>query len=338
MPNRTGAGYGEGVDREQVTPEQLPPLELTKLRDLEVERREAGDGRKPFIGSASAVVRRADYTYVIGDDELDLAVFRLSSSEPGELRKALPGELPGDPGERAKDKPDLEALTTLPPAGEMPFGGLLGLGSGSKETRDRGFFWRLDARGALEGEPIVIDLSPLYGRLRAELEDLNVEGAAALGERLFVFHRGNAEGSHNAIAELSLEQVTGSISGDRALDVAELERIREYDLGELEGTRLCFSDATPLSDDLVVFTASAEGGGDGPEGSIRGSVVGTIDADGGVKRLRTIDRKWKVEGVHAAIDSGVIDLVFVCDQDDPEQPSPLLSATMPIEGRFEHRG
>ena len=55
----------------------------------------------------------------------------------------------------------------------------------------------------------------------------------------------------------------------------------------------------------------------------------------GCERLRTIDRRWKVEGVHAAIDAGVIDFVFVCDQDDPDEPSPLLSATMPIERAFE---
>jgi hypothetical protein len=28
-------------------------------------------------------------------------------------------------------------------------------------------------------------------------------------------------------------------------------------------------------------------------------------------------------------------LLFVCDQDDPEAPSPLLSATMPVEARFD---
>jgi hypothetical protein len=26
----------------------------------------------------------------------------------------------------------------------------------------------------------------------------------------------------------------------------------------------------------------------------------------------------------------------VCDQDDPEAPAPLLSATMPLEGRLEY--
>ena len=54
-----------------------------------------------------------------------------------------------------------------------------------------------------------------------------------------------------------------------------------------------------------------------------------------MQRLRTIDREWKVEGVDAKIDTGVVDFVFVCDQDEPETPSPLLTATMPLEARFE---
>ena len=95
-------------------------------------------------------------------------------------------------------------------------------------------------------------------------------------------------------------------------------------------------DATPLGGDLLVFTASAEADDrEGPDGSIRGSVVGTIDLEGEVQRLRTIDRRYKVEGVHASIDTGVMDFLFVCDQDDPESPSPLLSASMPLESGWE---
>jgi hypothetical protein len=130
-----------------------------------------------------------------------------------------------------------------------------------------------------------------------------------------------------------------SLGSDWRIDVEEMRDIREYELGELGGTRLCFSDATPLADQLVVFTAAAEvdSGGD-DDGEIRGSVVGTVDAGGGIERLRTIDPKWKVEGVHAAVDTGVIDFVFVCDQDDPDTPSPLLSATMPIDMAVETQG
>jgi hypothetical protein len=323
------------VDRREVTPEDLPPLELRKLRDLNV-RRADDDRRGPYIYAASAVVRRGDFTYVIGDDELDLAVFRLAAGEPGELRPVFAGELPAEQGERKRRKPDLEALTAMPPFEGAPYGGLLGLGSGSKRSRDRGFFWELGADGALEGEPRPIDLRPLYEALRGEIEELNVEGAAVLGGRFALFHRGNAAESENAVAELSLERVLESLTGDQDLDPHELERIAAYDLGELDGVRLSFSDATALTDDLAVFTASAEGGGSSyDDGSIHGSVVGTIDPRGTIQRLRTIDRRWKVEGVHAALDAGVIDFVFVCDQDSEDEPSPLLSATMPAAEGLE---
>lgn len=38
--------------------------------------------------------------------------------------------------------------------------------------------------------------------------------------------------------------------------------------------------------------------------------------------MRTIDRRHKVEGVHPAVDIGVIDFRFVCYQDDPDAGSP----------------
>jgi hypothetical protein len=308
---------------------------LRRLRDLDVARPE-GDERGPYIYAASAVVRRGDFTYVIGDDELDLAVFELSSGEPGELRRVLAGDLAEKRGERKREKPDLEALTAMPPFERAPYGGLLGLGSGSKRSRDRGFFWELAADGSLTGKPRQIDLHPLYELLRTEIEELNIEGAAVLGGRFALFHRGNADESENAVAELTLDRVLDSLTGDRDLDPDELERIAVYDLGELDGVRLSFSDATALTPDLVVFTASAEGGGSSyDDGKIHGSVVGTLDADGKVERLRTIDRKWKVEGVHAALDAGVIDFVFVCDQDSEGEPSPLLSATMPAAEGLE---
>jgi hypothetical protein len=299
------------------------------LRSLDLERG-SGPDRPAHVASASGVARRGAFAYVIGDDELDLAVFDLSGSEPGTLRQALAGELPDD-GARAEHKPDLEALTTVPPFEGSPFGGLIGLGSGSSERRDRGFFWPLNADGSLRDEPRQLDLAPLYRLLRRQLGEINVEGASVFGDSLWLFNRGNEGEAPNAVAEVALPELGESLRGDLAIDPEELSQLRAYDLGELDGVPLCFSDATSISDELVVFTASAEAG----EGGICGSVVGTIDADGVVQRLRTIDRAWKVEGVDAKIDTGVVDFVFVCDQDEPQTPSPLLTATMPIEARFE---
>ena len=127
---RAERGDGLGMDRERATPEDLGPLELRKLRDLDLEEPSA-PGRPAHVSAASGVARRGDFVYVIGDDELHLGVFRLSSNAPGRLRRVLGGELPDDHSERSSAKPDLEALTLLPPFESHPYGALLGLGSGS---------------------------------------------------------------------------------------------------------------------------------------------------------------------------------------------------------------
>ena len=93
---------------------------------------------------------------------------------------------------------------------------------------------------------------------------------------------------------------------------------------------LTFSDASALGGEMLVFTASAEDSSDGGgTGSIVGSVVGTIDLAGEVRRLH--HRASTRSRVHAVLDSGVITMTFVCDQDDPDTTSPLLSATMGVE-------
>ncbi|CAA9494972.1 MAG: hypothetical protein AVDCRST_MAG38-2870 [uncultured Solirubrobacteraceae bacterium] len=327
--------YEEGMDKHSATMEGLPPLQLRHLRDLELAA-PPEPGGKAHVASASGVVRRGDFVYVIGDDQLHLAVFRMSSPEPGETVRILSGDLPEEAESRKAAKPDLEALTLLPPFRGHAYGALLGLGSGSAPERDRGFVWPLNADGSLRDEVHDLDLAPLFERLRGDIEALNVEGACVVGDRLWLMHRGNRGGTTNVVVELSLDRVMESILGDERIDPGEVAALRSYDLGRLDGVELTFSDATPLGRDLLVFTASAEaqesGGGDG---SIRGSVIGTIDAGGDVQRLRTIDRRYKVEGVHASIDTGVMDLLFVCDQDDPGTPSPLLSAAMPLEAAFE---
>ena len=323
------------MDRCEASAEDLPPLELRALRDLHLDEPSA-DGRPPYLCAGSGIVRRGDFAYVIGDDELFLAVFQLSAAErPGSLRRALAGELPLDHDARTDAKPDLEALTVLPPFGGHPYGALLGLGSGSGPGRDRGFVWALNADGSLRGDAREVDLAPLYERLSEHIDALNIEGASVMGERLWLLQRGGGE--HEAagiVAELSLDQVMDSLQRDLRIDPEELAALRAYDLGTLDGVPLTFSDATPVAQELLVFTASAEADDHG----IRGSVVGTLDRGGEVQRLRTIDRRYKVEGVHATIDTGVMDFLFVCDQDDPEQPSPLLSAAMPIDGRLEREG
>jgi hypothetical protein len=319
------------MEERQARAEDLPPLQLRELRMLDLDAPSTPGGHA-HVAAASGVVRRAEFVYVVGDDELHLAVFDATSGDPGQLHRALSGELPSDPEERKKHKPDLEAITTLPPFEDHPHGALLALGSGSTPERDRGFAWALGPDGGLDGDPVELDLKPLYELLRKDLKELNVEGAAVMGDELWLLQRGNTEQGANLVVALSCAEVIESLSRDRKLAAEELRRVLAFDLGELEGCPLTFSDASALAGELLVFTASAEDTeGSYKDGAILGSVVGTIDGSGEVRRLRTIDRKYKVEGVHAFLDNGVISMTFVCDQDDPDVPSPLLSATMALE-------
>ena len=317
------------MDRRTAELEDLPPLELHPLRDLDL-REASAPGREPFLSAASGVVRRGDRVYVIGDDELSLGVFRLTDPGPGRLCRVLSGELPVDEEERKAHKADLEALSLLPPFEDHPWGALLGLGSGSGPGRSRGFVWALLADGSLRGDPREIDLAPVYELLGKDISELNIEGAAVMGDRLWMLQRGNTDDGRNIVAELSLEQVMRSLRRDLRIDADELLAVRSYDLGDLDGVPLTFSDGTPIGREILLFTASAEA-----DDGIRGSVVGTIDLDGQVQRLRTIDRRFKVEGVHASVDTGVVDLLFVCDQDEPGTASPLLSAAMPLDPGVE---
>jgi hypothetical protein len=318
-------------------------IELTTLRDLDLDA-PAQEGRPPHISGASGVVRAGNYIYVIGDDENHLAVFPADGTEPGTWRRLFSGELPLDPKERGEHKADLEALTLLPPFSLHPHGGLLGVGSGSGGggTRDRGFFWALNEDGSLRGVPAEIDLSPVYTLLRDHIAELNVEGATVMGDSLWLLQRGNSELGNNVVAVLSLADVQESIDSDLEIDVEELHSVRPFELGMLNGVELTFSDVAPLGDGSLLFTASAEGEPDkGEEDEIKGSAVGIIQPDGSLGVVEPIETTHKVEGVEAWLNDGMVDLLMVCDGDDPDEPSPLLTGRLAIEsdeGHIDHEG
>ena len=88
-------------------------LHAHKLRELTLDvPRAAGGGR--YVSAASGLVRTGGHMYVAADDERELAVFPATGDAPGRLVRFLPGELPADPEERKRDKPDVEALALLP--------------------------------------------------------------------------------------------------------------------------------------------------------------------------------------------------------------------------------
>lgn len=304
-------------------------IELTQHRLLDLES--TIEGRPEHLSAGSGIARRHDWIYVVGDDELDLAVFSATSDAPGELIPLFEGELPVDEAERGKHKPDLETLAILPPFRHNPYGALLALGSGGGDSRSNGFGWSLDEEGALRGFPCVINLAPLYDELRERLSgDLNIEGSTVNGDHLVLFQRGNSAEGHNQIIWLSLEKVIQTLLSDFRIDASEIDDVQTYDLGEASGVQLCFSDGDALPDGRMVFSASAEAeDDDAHEGPTAGTVLGIIEADGTLGRMDPVDDdNAKIEGVDAVVVDGRIELLLTSDPDDVDTPSPLLSATM----------
>ena len=300
---------------------ELRPLTLTN----------ATPGRPPHLSAGSGLIRRGDHIYVVGDDELDLAVFRRGDDGPGELVRLFEGALPLEGRERSSAKPDLEAVTVIPPFRFHPHGALLALGSGSKDSRERGFVWSLDEDGALRGFPRVIDVSPLYDFVRRHIEGrLNIEGVAVAQGHLCLFQRGNGVGAENMVLRLSLDEVMTTLISDFVVQAEELASVRVYDLGARNGIDLDFTDGDALPDGRLVFSAAAEEVSESTQGGQGGSVVGIIGVDGAIERMVPLaDETLKVEGIDAVASDGLIDLLMCTDADDPLVPSPLLAATLP---------
>ena len=79
------------MDRREAECEDLPPLELRDAARAHASTSPPATGRPAHLSAGSGIVRRGDFAYVIGDDELFLAVFRLSAAgEPGELGARSP--------------------------------------------------------------------------------------------------------------------------------------------------------------------------------------------------------------------------------------------------------
>jgi hypothetical protein len=280
--------------------------------------------------AASGLVRRSDFLYVIGDDSTELGVFGMQ----GGIGRTVPifgdVQLPEDHAARKAAKPDLEALTGLPPFEAHEHGALLALGSGSTSARTRGFVWGLEEDGRLSGEVVVLELGPMYEALAPRVHDLNIEGVAVQGERLLLFQRGNSETGLNAVVELALDEVIRDILERKPLEPSEIHGLHEFDLGDRDGIKLTFTDADGLPDGRVVFSCAAEDTSNPyDDGEIVGSGIGILSPDLQVERIELLaERHHKVEGVDAVESDELIHLLMVCDADDPAIPSPLLSATI----------
>ena len=299
-------------------------ITLTKVRQLDLSA--TTPGRPLHLSAASGLVCLNSFNYVVADDELHLGVFRANSSEPGHLVRLFEGELPVCKVARKKQKADFEALTLLPSYGDYPYGALLAFGSGSRPNRRLGALLGLDAQGAVRGSPQVVDCSPILASLDGEFPALNIEGAVVSGAELRLFQRGNQRRSKNAIIRFQLSTFLDALSSERTAAITPLA-INTFDLGQIGGIPLCFTDAAALPDGKMVFTAVAENTDDNySDGACAGAALGIVDNE--LHCLYRLERPYKVEGVNARVEGDVIRLLLVTDADDFEIPAALFSASI----------
>lgn len=300
----------------------MKKFQLVRRLDL---ARNAEPGRPAWLSAASGLVRTADEFCVVADDELHLGRFKLDAGSAGRLMRLFPGDLPNRSKPRKKKKPDLEVLMRLPGSSSDPHGALLALGSGSGARRCRGALIALGAQGHATGKARAIDATQLFTRLARSIDDLNLEGGWIAGKHLHLLQRGNKGGSRNAVLRWDLKTVLRSLLLERALPDSDPVHVQEFDLGEIRGVPLCFTDASPLPAGGWLFSAVAENTSSSyADGPCLGSAIGRVDARSRLRWIRPLSRQHKVEGIDAQMNGSKLQAWLVTDADDPRVPAELL--------------
>jgi hypothetical protein len=317
-----------------------PWLHARVLRSVQLRYAEGPDvalDRPAHVRAGSGVAWVDDRLAVVQDDAAFLALIDPATSEARAI--ALPSEEGGvrqfdDARGNKHLKADLEACVTVPDEGREV---LLAFGSGSTPRRER----ILVVRGVHgdEGSLEMVDASPLYALLRAEVRfsgsEMNVEGAALVGRSVRLFNRGNGAprggiAPVDASCDIPLAALLAFLRDPTGPPPAPTD-VAQYTIGALDGLRLGFTDATTRAG-RVFFSAAAEDSPDATrDGRVAGSVVGVLEDEGGrwTLLLGTDGAPFdgKVEGIVPSRTHP--DLLWaVVDTDDAAQPSMLLEVEL----------
>ena len=272
----------------------------------------AGSSLAHFDGHLAIVQDDASFVALLGRDGAVRAVALPAGAGGARLFDATRGN--------KKQKLDLEACVTV---GDE----LWAFGSGSAPGRD--VIVRLAPRSH---DVSVTHASAFFAALRGRTEfagsELNLEGALVVGTELWLFNRGNGAPTSecaavDAIARIDLDALRAHLAG--AGPVPALTQVEGFDLGNVNGHRLTFTDAadTPMG---VLYLAAAEASPDATQdGPVAGVALGVLGADlrhaliGDEHGAPLLD---KLEGLAAGGEDGVV--YAVADRDDPQLPSELL--------------
>lgn len=230
-------------------------------------------------------------------------------------------------------KHDFEALVAV---GDNPTR-LMAFGSGSSSTRENILVVRDATTSLLDVR--VVSVPQFYAGLRACVafagRELNVEGAALVGENIRLFNRGNGAASKtqvpvNATCDINVAALLFHLEHPTQARPPLPQNTAQYLLGEIDGVRLSFTDAVAVGD-AVVYVAAAEDSPDSiRDGAVFGSAIGMIHTRYGCPVARWTPLTFndgdiarvKVEGVAMRLSAAQV--FVVVDSDDPDQPSELL--------------
>ena len=186
------------------------------------------------------------------------------------------------------------------------------------------------------GRAKLVQASGLYSRLRAENafsgSELNVEGAVFIDGWVRIFNRGNGAWRddippRDASCDIPWPEFEAYLRDPTRQTVPSIQQIVQYDLGDILGAPLTFTDAT-VTEAGLVYTAAAEDSPDAvTDGMVAGSAIGILDHFKGNRwiELRNQDGDLiveKIEGICPA--RGQEGRIYVVvDADDPARPSIL---------------
>jgi hypothetical protein len=284
-----------------------------------------GEHCQAHVRAASAIVPFAGGWLVAQDDTNFAAAWGPGGIDPIRLFPDVVGDTYSSKLGNKQHKPDLECGVTIPVRGAEA---AVLFGSGSTRAR---------RRAAVVTPPHGVRIARLDSLYAAAMEvmgvgedELNLEGACALGGTVRFYQRGNAgPRARNVTFEVATERLVEALDGG-TLTPADLSNVRDHALGTLGGAPLGFSAAAALPDGLSFFAASAEASPNTyDDGPCEGSVIGCMDPEGTIVEVQPLPagapQGQKIEGL--AVESWHEHggrLLAVTDNDDPTAPARWL--------------
>ena len=333
------------MDRVRAAVEPSLGARVVKRTPLLYDRgADAALDRPAHVRAGSALVRLDPHSLaVVQDDASFLAVLDGVGPANGKLAvRDLP--LPAADGVRLFDegrgnkahKLDLEACLAVDGEGG-PL--LVAFGSGSTDRRERVVLIEGVRERSAAPRVTVVAAPALYAALRGNAalagSELNIEGAALSGRDILFFNRGNGaptatQSAVDATARFDRDALLAYLR--RGLACPQLREVVQWDLGNVLGTRLTFTDGAALHGGWTGFLACAEASPDATrDGPVNGVSIGRLDDARRVAEMAPLEDEHgapltdKAEGLaFAAPGDDPRRAWLVIDRDDPGSPAELL--------------